>query len=191
MAKKSRKGEGRRPDGKDEAADEPVVIEAGDVDEGSELVIETTALPSGASPLAREQELALELGLALTGLVVGALTGFGQVPLGAHDGNVPAAMLGAVLGGLIGLNAARSLFYDVAQQWVIWSGLAALCTGSFALLTRAGLGVEVGLGGAAIAAFGVTVGMFVHRARVHAHLPAPAAPASSARSSKKKGAGSP
>ena len=177
MAKKQRKHEGRKQDARQgsDASSDALHREAADaspvegelVPEGA-LVIETSVLPPGASPLAREQEQALELGLAFTGVVMGALTGLGQVPLGAEEGNVPAAMLGGVLGGLLGLVVGRSLFFEAAQQWVVWSGLAVLCLGSFSVLRHLGAPLELALAAAILAASAVAAGMFVHRARQRA-----------------------
>lgn len=169
MAKKSKKNDATRTDAKP-AADLPGEGTQED-EEGSDEVttsggLVTSALPPSASPLAREQERDLEIGLTLSGLLVGALTGLGQVPLGAQDGNIPAAVLGALLGALLGLNVGRSLFFEVHQQWTLWSAMAVL--GLFGYTLGASFaGLLAGLVGALVAVGAVSVGMFtVHKRRV-------------------------
>ena len=133
MPKKFKKGTGKRvgrPIGDDTGAEKPVVAADVDVEPPS-----PPARPPGASapdspaaagrPLPPAQELELEVGLAVLGLMVGGLTGYSQVPLGAVSGNVPDAAAGGALGAVLGLAVAKSLFLTMRDQWLAWAVLAA------------------------------------------------------------------
>ncbi|MBM3463485.1 MAG: hypothetical protein FJX76_15400 [Armatimonadetes bacterium] len=95
-----------------------------------------TGLPT--SPLAREQERDLEVGLTFTGFVCGGLTGFSQVPFGAPEGNVAGGVLGAVLGAMMGLSLSKSLFLSVRAQWFVWMLLAVLTVGGYWVGAKSG-----------------------------------------------------
>jgi hypothetical protein len=166
VAKKHKKNDAQQA--KQPSEGKPVDDRADDEDEATEAsgALVTSVLPAQASPLAREQERDLEVGLALSGLLIGALTGLGQVPLGAHEGNIPAAVLGALLGSMLGLNIGRSLFFEVYQQWVVWAGMVLLGLIGFTLGSAAA-GLLPGLVGAIVGVGAVTVGMFtVHKRRM-------------------------
>jgi len=159
MAKKIRKSTPRKPLPTSEASSRGPAAPASppDGDEEESLVavpapvVRQTGLPK--SPLAREQERELEVGLTAVGLVVGGLTGFSQVPYGAPEGNVAIGLVSAVTGALTGLSVARSLFLSMRAQWFVWALMAALSVGGFFL------GGQVGGDVAAVA--GAAVGVAV------------------------------
>jgi uncharacterized membrane protein YfcA len=131
MAKKFKKTPVKRsPDAKPVADEEE--LEEPEESAASELT--PPVARSDASPLARSQERDLEIGLTLIGGALGALTGYGSVPFDAATGNVPAAVLAAVLGACCGFTMSRTLFLSVRAQWFVWILLAIFC----------GLGYTVG-----------------------------------------------
>lgn len=138
MAKKIRKSSTRRPLPTSSATPTGPAAPASPPsgDEGDESlvavpapVVRQTGLPM--SPLAREQERELEVGLTAIGLVVGGLTGFSQVPFGAPEGNVTIGVLSALMGALTGLSVGRSLFLSMRAQWFVWVVMAVLSVGGF------------------------------------------------------------
>ncbi len=129
MSKKSRKGSApRRP--APTRAPQPAAAPA---ESKPAAAPEATAAESRTglrtSPLQRSQELELEIGLAFSGAVVGGLTGYSHVPYGAAAGNVAEGALGAVLGTLLGLYIAKSLFLSVRAQWFVGGLLVVLAVG--------------------------------------------------------------